>query len=408
MPKILITGAGIAGHTLAVMLGRAGWSVTVVEIAPALRAGGQTVDLRGDSREVLERLGLLEAALGVLVPQRGIAWITASERRLAAMPVEAFGGQGFVSKEELLRTDLARLLHDAAAAAGVQHRFGDTVDELTDMPGGVSVRFRAGDVETFDLVVGADGAHSRVRALRFGPEERFRRPLGLAHAWYTLTEGPSTPRLDGWNLVHNAPGRLAVAARPGHPGEQEVGLTFAADHLPPRRDLEGRLDLLDRTFAEAGWRTPEFLAAARTAPDFALDTYDQVHMPTWIDGRVVLVGDAAWCASPLSGLGTALGLQGAAALADALGDGSNLASGQHLADALAGYEQTMRPRVVAAQKLIPGRVDMIAPKSWLSIRVNALVMRVIQWRILSPLVAKVAGDRGHATEAVAEKALRRA
>ncbi|BDZ48498.1 hypothetical protein GCM10025867_07390 [Frondihabitans sucicola] len=99
MPTILITGAGIAGDTLAVLLGRSGWDVTVVEIAPALREGGQTVDLRGDSREVLERLGLLDAALGVLVPQRGIAWVDERERRLAAMPVEAFGGQGFVSRK---------------------------------------------------------------------------------------------------------------------------------------------------------------------------------------------------------------------------------------------------------------------------------------------------------------------
>ncbi|BCY10112.1 FAD-dependent monooxygenase [Actinoplanes sp. L3-i22] len=398
MPEVLITGAGIAGDTLAVLLGRAGWSVTVVEIAPALRTGGQTVDLRGDSREVIERLGLLDATLGVLVPQRGIAWIDERERRLAAMPVEAFGGQGFISKEELLRTDLARLLHEAAADAGVRHRFGDTVDELRDTAAGVSVRFRSGDVATFDLVVGADGAHSHVRALRFGPEERFRRPLGLAHAWFTLAEGPATPSLDGWALVHNAPGRRSVSARPGHPGEQEVGLTFAADELPPRGDRAARFALLDQEFAGVGWRTREFLDAARSAPDFALDTYDQIHMPAWSDGRVVLLGDAAWCASPLSGLGTALGLRGAAVLAETLGDGSVLTDDRSRAAALADFEQAMRPRVTAAQKLLPGRVSMIAPRGRLGIQLNALAMRVVQWPVLLPLIAKLAGDTGHATE----------
>lgn len=395
MPEALITGAGIAGDTLAVLLARAGWTVTVVEIAPELRTGGQTVDLRGDSRDVLARLDLLDAALDVLVPQRGIAWITAEEQRMAAMPVEAFGGQGFVSKEELLRTDLARLLHDAAVRAGVRHRFGDTVEAVTDSADGVTARFRAGDERTFDVLVGADGAHSRVRDLRFGEEERFRRPLGLAHAWFTLVEGISTPPIDGWFLVHNAPGRRSISARPGHHGEQEIGLTFGADELPPRRDREERFALLDRTFAGVGWRAAEFLEAARGACDFALDTYDQVQMPSWSDGRVVLLGDAAWCPSPLSGLGTALGLRGAAALADALGDGSGSTGTGALTSAFAAYEKEMRPRATAAQKLIPGRVNMVAPRGRIGIRVNALVMRVAQWPILTPLIAKGAADLGH-------------
>jgi 2-polyprenyl-6-methoxyphenol hydroxylase-like FAD-dependent oxidoreductase len=402
MPRVLIVGAGIAGDTLAVLLGRKGWSVTVVEIAPALRTGGQTVDLRGGSREVLQRLGLLDTALEALVPQRGIAWIDARERRLAAMPVEAFGGQGFISKEELLRTDLARLLHEAAIEAGVQYRWADTVDELHDTDGGVRVRSRSGDVETFDLVVGSDGTHSRVRTLRFGPEDRYRRPLGLAHAWFTLTEDRATPDLNGWCLMHNAPGGRSVAARPGHAGEQEIGLTFPADDLPPREDRSARLDLLDRVFAHVGWRTAEFLSAARTAPDFALDTFDQIHMTTWSDGRVVLLGDAAWCASPLSGLGTALGLHGAAALTDALDDAADLRDARTLADTLKQYEQTMRPRTTAAQKLTPGRVAMAAPKHQLGIRLSALLMRVIQWPILLPLVSRVAGECGHVVEEAAE------
>lgn len=397
MPEILIVGAGIAGDCLAVLLARTGWSVTVVELAPSLRTGGQTVDLRGGSREVLERLGLLDAALQALVPQRGIAWIDRRGRRLATMPVEAFGGQGFISKEELLRTDLARLLHAAAAEAGARHRWADTVDELRDTDDGVSVRFRSGSTETFDLVVGADGTHSRVRALRFGPEERFRHPLGLAHAWFTLREDPTTPLLDGWCLMHQAVGRRAVAARPGHPGEQEVGLTFAAGELPARADREARLAVLDTVFADVGWRAQEFLAAARTAPDFALDTFDQVRMPTWSHGRVVLLGDAAWCASPLSGLGTALGLHGAEALARALAD---VVDGSAPAGALARYERTMRPRAAAAQKLTPGRVAMAAPKRRLGIRSAALLMRAIQWPILLPALTRLARGSGHAPERV--------
>ncbi|BDZ48497.1 hypothetical protein GCM10025867_07380 [Frondihabitans sucicola] len=162
--------------------------------------------------------------------------------------------------------------------------------------------------------------------------------------------------------------------------------------------MEARFALLEKTFDGVGWRTREFLAAARTARDFALDTYDQIHMPNWTDDRVILLGDAAWCASPLSGLGTALGLSGAAALADAFGDGSGLGDDRVRAQLLAEYERRMRPRVTAAQKLIPGRVDMVAPKTRFGIRFNALVMRIVQWPILLPLMAKVAGDSGHLTE----------
>ncbi|MFD8500648.1 FAD-dependent monooxygenase [Amycolatopsis sp. NPDC059657] len=393
--KALIVGGGIAGDTLALLLERDGWLVTVAEIAPALRTGGQTVDLRGDSREVLERAGLLEKALDCLVPQRGAAWIDENERPLATMPVEAFDGQGLVSKEELLRTDLARIIHEAAGP-GVTHRFGETVEALEDSENGVLARFRGGDEGTFDLVVGADGAHSRVRALRFGPEERFRKPLGLAHAWFTLEEKPGTPALDGWFLMHNAPGRRAVAARPGHAGQQEIGMTFGADTLPPRGDNEARFALLERTFADVGWRTREFLDAAATASDFALDTLDQVHMPAWHDGRVVLVGDSAWCASPLSGLGTALALRGADELASALRE-----AGNRLPEALAAFESAMRPRVASAQKLPPGRVAAAAPKSKWGIRFNAWVMRTVQSKPLRPLVNRAFAATEHGREPVA-------
>ncbi|SKC52080.1 FAD-dependent monooxygenase [Krasilnikoviella flava] len=394
MSKVLIVGAGIAGDALAVLLDRSGWEVDVVEIAPALRAGGQTVDLRGDSREVLQRLGLLEAALDATVEQRGLAWIDADERRRAEMPVEAFGGAGFVSSEELLRTDLARLLHGAVGPR-TTHRFGDTIVGLAEAGEGVAVEFRERPPEVYDLVVGADGAHSRVRRLVFGPEEAFRRPLGLAHAWYTLRETPTTPGLDGWFLMLNLPGSRVVEARPGHPGEQEVGLTFPVDVLPPRDDAEARFALLERTFAGAGWRTAELLAAARAADDFALDTYDQIRMDAWSRGRVVLLGDSAWCASPLSGLGTALALRGAATLADALG--ARLPD--DVAGALAAYESAMRPVTVRAQAMYPGRVRSFAPRTRLGIAAMTGVMRLVQRGPVATFLTRHVGDYGQAPEA---------
>ncbi|HEY0237324.1 MAG TPA: FAD-dependent monooxygenase [Friedmanniella sp.] len=391
--RVLVVGAGIGGDALALLLGRAGWEVVVAEIAPGLRTGGQTVDLRGPSAEVLDRMGLLEECRRHLVPQRGIAWVDARGRRLATMGVEAFGGQGFVSRDELLRTDLARVLH-AATGATVEHRFSETAERLEPTADGVRVHFRSHEAEAFDLVVGADGTHSRVRALTFGPEEQFRRPLGLAHAWFTLHEQPSTPRLDGWNLVHNAPGSRVVGVRPGHPEEQEVGLTFPDGNLPDRRDRAAQEDLLRRTFVDVGWRAPELVAAAADADDLALDTYDQIHAERWHDGRVVLLGDSAWCASPLSGLGTALALEGAYVLAELIAAGESGAA--PLEATLARFEEVMRPRTTAAQRLLPGRVASYAPRTELGIRAAAAAYRLVQTPPAAAVLGRLAARSGHA------------
>lgn len=354
----------------------------VVEIAPGLRSGGQTVDLRGAAAEVLAELGVLERCRARLVPQRGIAWVDASGAQLAQMGVEAFGGRGFVSREELLRTDLAEEIHDAVDDT-VRYRFGDTVRMLAQLQTGVEVLFESGDRKVFDVVIGADGTHSRVRALLFGPEEQFRRPLGLGIAWFTVPEQTGTPPLDGWFQVHNAPGSLVVGARPGHPGQQEIGFTFPARELPDRHDRPAQLALLDELFCGVGWRAGELLAAARRAEDLALDTCDQIHLDRWSTGRVVLLGDSAWCASPLSGLGTALALRGASLLAAALGDGTASPDSAELLRALDRYETDMRPHVIAAQKLPPGRVRLHAPRTRLGIRAAAIVMRVVQTRAVA-------------------------
>jgi len=393
MPRILIVGAGIAGDTLAVSLDRLGWEVVVVEIAPGLRSGGQTVDLRGTSTGVLSRLGLLERCRAQLVPQRGIAWVSADGRRLAAMPVEAFGGAGFVSSDELLRTDLARIIH-AAGSDRIEYRWSDTVESIDDSGETVRVTFRSHDPETFDFVVGADGTHSRTRGTIFGPEETFRRPLGLAHAWFTLTETASTPPLEGWFMVHNAPGSRVIEARPGHPGTQEIGFSFAASALPARQDREAQQALVDATFSGLGWRTQELLAAMPEAADFALDTFDQIEIDTWHSGRVVLLGDSAWCASPLSGLGTALALQGAETLAREL----TAAAASPIPDwseAFSRYERAMRPATTKARKLLPGRVRSYAPRTARGITAVAGIMKAAQNPAFDRLVTRIGANRGH-------------
>jgi len=381
--KVLIVGAGIAGDALALSLGRRGADVTVVELAEGMRSGGQTIDLRGASREVLAGWGLLEACRQRLVEQAGMRWVDARGRERAQMPVSAFGGQGFVSDEELPRADLAQVLH-AAVPDGVRYAFGDTVTALQQRSDGVAVTFAARPPETYELVVGADGTHSRVRSLVFGPEERYRRPLGLAHAWFTLPETPGTPQLDGWFTVHNAPGSRVLGARPGRAGQQEIGMSWPATDLPPRHDRSARLAHLREVFADVGWRAGELTTAAGASPDLAMDTLDQISVSTWHRGRVVLLGDSAWCASPLSGMGTALALHGAAALDRAL-------CTHGVTDAaLAAYRQAMTARVAGAQKMFPGRVASYAPRTRAGITAMTTTVRLAQRRPLAAVLTRAA------------------
>ncbi|GLX50262.1 monooxygenase [Streptomyces hygroscopicus subsp. hygroscopicus] len=382
--EILICGAGIAGPALAYWLREGGFAVTIVERAPAPRPGGQTVDLRGAGRTVIERMGLMDRARTESVEQRGLALVDGSGRITARLPADSFGGEGIVSEIEILRGDLARLLYEASLP-DTEYLFDDTITAIEQGADGVTVTFEKAAPRRFGLVVGADGPHSVVRALAFGPEREFVRPLGLYTAWFTATDDLD---LDGWYLMHNAPGGLVASARPGRlPGEIKAGLSFRSPPLAyDRRDVTAQQELLARRFAHVGWETPRLLRAMRTAPDFFLDSMGQVRLDRWSRGRVALLGDAGYCATPLTGLGTSLALVGAYVLAGELGT----AEGDHRV-ALRRYDEVMRPYVEQAQQLPPGGASGYAPSGRLGIRLRDLSMRqMTRWPMRNLLAAQFA------------------
>ncbi|OBK11233.1 FAD-dependent monooxygenase [Mycobacterium asiaticum] len=367
-PTVLISGAGIAGPALGFWLTRRGFRVVIVEVADGIRPGGQTVDLRGAGRQVVQWMGLLDDARARSLDQRGVAWVKANGRRRAEMPVTAFHGNGMVSALEILRGDLADVLYRATAAA-VEYRFNTRITHLEAAENAVVATLSDDSTVRADLVVGADGPHSAVRRLAFGPEEKFVRPLGGYNAWFTA---PDTVGLDGWYLMYQAPGGLNVSMRPSHdPSKAKAGLAFRSDPISyDRADLDAQRDLLAARFAGAGWHTDALIDAARQADDFYFDAFTQVHMDKWSAGRVALVGDAGYCASPLSGMGTSLALVGAYVLAGELGS-------KPLPEALANYQRVMRPYVDRCQKL-PNGIDGYLPKSASDIRITALVMKYMQ------------------------------
>lgn len=390
---VLISGAGIAGPALAYWLRAAGFQPTIVERAPEPRRGGQAVDLRGAGRTVIERMGLMDRARDISLDQHGIAWVDDADRVRASMPVDAFGGEGIISEIEILRGDLGTLLYEASLP-GTEYLFDDTITAIEQDADGVTVSFANARRRRFDLVIGADGLHSAVRKLAFGPDDRFVRPIGCYTSWFTASAESTGIALDGWFRMHNAPGGLVTTARPGRlPGEIKAGLSFRSSELDlDHRDTAALRELVAERFAGVGWVTPQLLDAMRAAPDFVFDAMAQVHMGRWSAGRVALLGDAGYCASPLTGLGTSLALVGAYVLAGELA----AAGGDHMT-AFARYEEVMRPYVTTSQKLPPNGLKGFAPMNRLAIGLGRLSMRMMTRWPIRPLLAKQFAKAGDIT-----------
>jgi len=372
-PTVLISGAGIAGPALAFWLSRAGYQVAIVEIADDIRPGGQTVDLRGAGGEVVERMGLIDQMQQRALDQHGLAWIKADGRRRADMPVTAFNGNGIVSKLEILRGDLVDVLYRATKDRA-EYRFNARIEDLNQNEEAVQATLSDGTTLSADLVVGCDGPHSAVRRLVFGPEEQFVKTLGGYNAWFTA---PDSVGLDGWYLMYQAPG-LNASMRPSHdPALCKAGLAFRSEPLTyDRRDADEQRALLTKYFAGAGWQCDALLSAAQSADDFYFDAFVQVHMPTISEGRVTLAGDAGYCASPLSGMGTSLALVGAYVLAGELGPAESLDT-ERIQAALQRYEVVMRPYIDRCQDL-PNGIDGYLPKSASDIAITAQAMKWMQ------------------------------
>ena len=353
--SVLISGAGIAGPALAYWLRRYGFEATIVERAPALRPGGQAVDIRGAAREVVERMSLLADVRQAGLVERGFAIVNQHGKHIASMPVDLFGGEGIVAEIEILRGELARVLYEATRM-DVEYVFDDSVELLVQDELGAHVEFSRGGSRRFDVVVGADGVHSRVRALAFGDESNYVRPLGGYTAYFTI---PQRIETDGWFSMHNAPGGRVVGVRPAGPDSSQVMLSFLSPPLGYERLSAGRQKhLLADTFAGLDWETPRILDAMHEAPDFFFDLVGQVNMPRWTCERVALVGDAAYCPSPVTGLGTSLAVVGAYVLAGELAD----AEGDY-PQAFASYEAQIRGYVHQAQHLPPGGLEGMLPRT---------------------------------------------
>ncbi|MEV0686119.1 FAD-dependent monooxygenase [Nocardia sp. NPDC050378] len=352
---VLISGASIAGPALAYWLRRYGFDVTVVERAPALRPGGQAVDFKnGVHLEVLQRMGILDTVRARRTGTTDLIFVDADDRELAVMSGDFTGGA-----LEILRGDLAAVLYEQTRDT-VEYVFGDTVTALCETESGVYVEFEHASARTFDLVVGADGIHSRVRRLAFGPESDFVTHLGYYYcvAGASRWADKSVPRERAEGYAHNVPGKLAVD---GGPKAQQMYM-FASPELDyARTDTSARRRIIRAAFADVDWHVPRMLAELDELDEVYLDSISQVRMNgTYTRGRVALLGDAAY-GNTLAGFGTGLALVGAYVLAGELAS----AAGDHEA-AYRAYNRIMKRYAKIAGNSNTG--PFLAPKTAVGIK----------------------------------------
>lgn len=359
--KILVSGAGIAGLATARELGSRGHDVTVVESARHLRTTGTPIDIRGDAIETVDRMGLLPTIEQHRVHMSELTHFVDSDGTpVARIPMAEVSDSD--TDIEILRQDLMHVLAEALPDTATI-RFGDSIATLTDDGiddnDTVAACFTSGRTDRYDLVVGADGQHSAVRGLIFGPAENYLRHLGV---YFALADHPGEAQSDGTNSIYNVPGRMAGLFRYG--GRAVAVFQFRSDAVDyDHRDLNAQKQLLVDAFAgHRSWRIPELLDVARTDPGFYFTSASQIRMQSWHRGNVVLVGDAGYSPAYLSGRGTSLALTGARFLAEALDE-----YGTDVPAAFSQYEARQRPYVTFAQNRVDSGRDRMLPVSWAAI-----------------------------------------
>ncbi|MFD7441791.1 FAD-dependent monooxygenase [Streptomyces sp. NPDC059909] len=392
---VLISGASVAGPALALWLHRYGFAPTVVERAPELRTGGYKVDLRGISIDVCERMGILDDVRRHSTDMAGGSYVDGAGRTIAELPAEIFGGR-VEGDDEIMRGELARIMYEKTRD-DVEYLFGDSIAALDEDADGVTVTFESGTVRRFDLVVGADGLHSNTRRLVFGDEKQFTRHLG---AYISIFTAPNDLRLDRWETYHALPGKLVCAYSSSGETSAKNFLVFRSPELAhDHRDVARQRQLLAEAFAGDGWEIPRMLQNARAADDFYFDSLTLIEMDRWSKGRVVLLGDAAHCASPASGQGTGLALTGAYVLAGELA----AARGDHTA-AYENYERVMRPGIEMNQRFAERFAKEMTVASRRGIAMRLWMLRVLPrtpWRNL--VAKKIREDIQKAARAVPVK-----
>ncbi|MFF8577260.1 FAD-dependent oxidoreductase [Streptomyces albidoflavus] len=337
--RAVIVGAGISGLATALSLHRAGWETLIVERAPARRTDGYFVRFFGPGYAAADRMGVLDA-----LPQRTLPGSRMYETEPSGRLTDGLGFPGNADGTPLrmlLRSDLERVLYDAVHEL-VEIRYGTGPAAVTQDRHKVTVTMTDGTVESADLLIGADGIHSTVRSLVFGPEDLYRRDFDHAVA-ACVVDGTLPGVRDGDAVVATAPGRSAwINTYIDHP---PVAFLLYRTPWPAAETRKEPAKALRKVFGDfRGDIVPALLSSMDRSASVLFDQVSQIHVNRWSQGRVVLLGDSAWCMTLYSGQGSGMGIAGAEALGRHLGESGSIPA------ALGAWEQELRPLTARYQK----------------------------------------------------------
>lgn len=349
--NILVSGGSIAGLTIAYWLNQYGFEVTVIERSAGLRLGGQNIDVKGPAWEIIKKMGLAEKIRAANTTEVGIRFVDIQDKIVAEFPKE--NAISMTQEIEILRGDMVNILYDE-----VKHYttfiFDDQIENIVDQEDGVNVIFNKRVEEKYDLVIIAEGIGSGTRHLVFGNEIKFKY-LGLYSAYLTMEKTNTDNR---WARWCNAVGAIVFLLRPDNYGKTRVSIFFRSPELGYEKlPIANQKELLIKKIRNVGWEAPRIVEALQQTADLYFERVSQVKAPHWYKGRVAMIGDAAYCVTPIAGKGTDLAVTGAYILA------GELARSTHHDEGFKTYERFMRPYVTKMQKLPPGVPRLAYPDS---------------------------------------------
>jgi 2-polyprenyl-6-methoxyphenol hydroxylase-like FAD-dependent oxidoreductase len=349
---VLISGASIAGLTMAYWMNRYGYKVTVVEIGPAPRLGGSPIDVRGDSLDIAKRMNILEAIKAAKLQTKGLQFKNADNETQGLMLVEEIGAIRPGDDTEIRRDDLVNILY-SVAQDDVVYKFNNHISSIEQDHNKVTVAFKDKAIEEFDFVIGADGIHSGVRKLVFGPEDQFAHFLNFYFS--ILPVDKSLGELN-YCQMYNTPNTMA-AVYYYNSGIADAILTFKAGEKITYdfKDIEAQKKIVINAFEGIGWKVPHLIEEIKNSKNFYLSQGCQIKMPNWTNDRVALIGDAGYAPAFPTGMGSTLAMHGATILADAM------AENEDYKIAFKKYNETFRPVVNRMQETVYSGISFLMP-----------------------------------------------